>query len=113
MQNLDRNKQTVRFLYEEVLSAHRPELAKDLFAPQFHDGAAAFHGAIVELIQAFPDIRYSLLDLVAESDKVAVRWRWTGTSRAPFRGFAPTQAPVTDGGMAVFTFSEGRISGLE
>jgi len=113
MQDLNQNKQTIRSLYEDVLSNHRLELADELFAPEFTSGSAAFRKAIGEIISAFPDIRYTVLDLVAEGDRVAVRWQWTGTFHAPFRAFAPTQVPVTDAGMAVFTFSGGRIAGVE
>jgi len=113
MKDLDRNKQTVRSLYEEVLSSHRPELADELFAAEFPGGAGGFVAAIGELLRAFPDIRYTLLDLVAEGDRVAVRWQWTGTYREPFRNFAPTQGTITDTGMGVFTLSGGRIVGVE
>ncbi|HEY3252643.1 MAG TPA: ester cyclase, partial [Polyangiaceae bacterium] len=112
MQDLNRNKQTVRSLYEKVLSGHRLALADELFAPELPT-ANEFRTAIADLIGAFPDIHYTLLDLVAEDDRVAVRWQWTGTFSAPFRNYAPTQAVVTDAGMAIFTLSAGRIAGVE
>ena len=113
MSDLNRNKQTIRSLYEDALSAHHVELISELFAPEFPGGAASFQAAVGDLIGAFPDIRYSVLDVVAEGDRVAVRWQWTGTHRAPFRGFAPTEGPVTDTGMAIFTLSNARIAGVE
>jgi predicted ester cyclase len=113
MQDLNRNKQTVRCLYDDVLSGHRLALADELFAAGLPALAADFRAALTDLISAFPDIHYTVLDLVAEGDRVAVRWQWTGTHRAPFRSFAPTQAAVTDAGMAIFTFSDGRIAGVE
>ncbi|HYP77664.1 MAG TPA: ester cyclase [Polyangiaceae bacterium] len=112
MQNCEQNKQTVRRLYEDVLSAQRLALADELFLP----GAPAlteFRAAVAGLISAFPDIRYAVLDLVAEGDRVAVRFEWTGTFRAPFMAFAPTQALVTGSGTAIFTISLGRIAGVE
>jgi len=68
---------------------------------------------VADLIGAFPDIHYSLLDLLAEGDRVAARWQWRGTFRAPFRGFAPNQAVVTDAGMAIFKLAGGRITSVE
>ena len=109
MEDTDRNAKAVRFLYEEVLSGHRPALADALFAP----AASEFRSALGDLIRAFPDIHYTLLDLVAEGARVAARWRWTGTFSAPFRGFEATQAVVSDTGMAIFTFSDGRIASVE
>ncbi|HYQ05347.1 MAG TPA: ester cyclase [Polyangiaceae bacterium] len=112
MQDLNRNKQVVRSLYEEVLSEHRLDLAETLFAKAL-PVAFEFRTAVADLIGAFPDIRYTLLDLVAEGDRVAARWKWTGTFSAPFRGFAPNHAAVSDTGIAVFTLSEGRIASVE
>jgi predicted ester cyclase len=113
MQDLNRNKQTIRSLYEEALSGHRLQLIDELFAPEFPGGAAGFRAQIAGLISAFPDIQYTVLDLVAEGERVAVRWQWAGTHAAPFRGFAPTQAKVSNDGMAIFAFSGGRIAGVE
>ena len=39
---------------------------------------------------AFPDIKFSIEDMVAEGDKVAVRIRWQGTHRGVFMGIAPS-----------------------
>jgi predicted ester cyclase len=112
MQELARNKQTVRSLYEDVLSQQKLAQIDELFAREL-PAAAEFRTAIADLIGAFPDIQYRVLDLVAEADRVAVRWQWQGTFRAPFRGFAPTQAVVTDAGMAIFSVVDGRITGIE
>ncbi len=112
MQDLDRNKETIRFLYESVLSA-QAELPPELFAPEFPGGAEGFRALVAGLNSAFPDIRYTVLSLIAEGDRVAVRWQWTGTHRGPFRNFAATHATVINGGMAVCTFSGGLISGIE
>src|SRR6478735_5027031 len=98
MQDLDRDKQTVRSLYEEVLSAHRLEKADELFTPGV-PALAEFRSAVAGLLAAFPDIRYTVLDLVAEGERIAVRFQWTGTFRERFMDFAPTQASVTASGM--------------
>lgn len=112
MEDSNRNKRCVLSLYEEVLSSHRLALADGLFAADA-PAAAEFRAAATDLIGAFPDIRYELLDLVAEGERVAVRWRWRGTFSAPFRGFPATHAAVADTGMAIFTFLDGRIAGVE
>ena len=38
----------------------------------------------------FPDLRLVIEDLIAEGDRVAVRWRGSGTHRGPLMGIAPT-----------------------
>jgi predicted ester cyclase len=112
MEDLERNKRTVRSVYEDVLSGQRLALADELFAREL-PVASEFRTAVVDLVSAFPDIHYTVLDLIAEGDRVAIRWQWRGTFSAPFRGFAPTHAAVTDTGMAIFALADGRIVGVE
>jgi predicted ester cyclase len=111
MEDLDRNKQTVRSLYADVLSGHRLALADDLFVPEV-PAVAELRSAFADLISAFPDIQYTVLDLLGEGDRVAVRWQWTGTFSNSFRSFEPTRTTISDTGMAIFTFSNGRIAGV-
>ncbi|MBS2030864.1 MAG: ester cyclase [Deltaproteobacteria bacterium] len=39
--------------------------------------------------KAFPDLRFEIKDLIAEGDKVLVRWNAAGTFKNPFMGIAP------------------------
>ena len=64
---------------------------------------------MVGLRTAFPDIHYTLDDVVAEGDRVAVRWHWTGTHKAPFRAFPATGKAVTNPGTGIFRFQDGKI----
>lgn len=73
-------------------------------------GPGAFRQVIDGLSHAFPDIRYTVEDLVAEDDRVAVRWYWSGTHRAPFRGLAPTERSLTNSGVAIFRLRAGKIT---
>lgn len=57
---------------------------------------------------AFPDIRVTVEDLVAEEDRVVARWAFRGTQRGEVLGVAPTGRRVT--GMIFYRISEGRIS---
>ena len=44
-----------------------------------------------EYFNAFPDIHYTLDDIVVEGDKVAVRCTVTGTHKGEFMGHSPNQ----------------------
>ena len=72
-------------------------------------GPAGFKAVVVGLRAAFPDIHYTLDTVVAEGDQVAVRWHWTGTHRAAFRGFPATGKSVANTGSGVFRFQDGKI----
>jgi len=53
---------------------------------------------------AFPDLRYEIIAVVAEDDRVAVRWRAAGTQRGPFGPVPPTGRPVTYEGATFLRF---------
>jgi steroid delta-isomerase-like uncharacterized protein len=50
---------------------------------------------ISEFSSAFPDLHFTIDDMVAEGDKVAVRLTATGTNKGAFRGIPPTNKKVT------------------
>jgi predicted ester cyclase len=110
----DHNKQVVRRLFEDGFNRQRGDLLEQLIAPEYVDGfgehgAAAFKRVIAGLRGGFPDIEYTVEEIVAEGDAVAVRWHWTGTHRGPFRGIAPTERHVTNNGIAIFQVRGGKV----
>ena len=58
---------------------------------------------------AFPDGAATLHDVVAQGDRVAVRYVLEGTHRAPFAGAPATGKRVALAGMAIFRLADGRI----
>ena len=110
----DQNKQAVRRLFEDGFNRQRGDVLEEVVAPEYVDafgehGAAAFKKVIAGLRAGFPDIVYTVEELVAEDDAVAVRWHWTGTHRGPFRGIAPTERHVTNNGLAIFHLRAGKV----
>ena len=58
---------------------------------------------------AFPDLRFTLEDLLVEGDKVVARWTCRGTHHGVFRGMAPTGKRVTFTGMTLSRMAQGKI----
>jgi predicted ester cyclase len=60
---------------------------------------------------AFPDFKFEILDLIAEGDKAAVRYRITGTfnGTARFQGLEPNGASVDVEGCDVVTVEDGHL----
>jgi predicted ester cyclase len=116
MSETDANKQTVRRIYNEAVNAGRTGILADVVAPEFTGpdgsrGPAAFAANITALRAGFPDIRFTIEQVVAEGDRVAVRWTWTGTHTGTFRGFAASGRSVHDTGLVLYTFAGGKVVG--
>jgi predicted ester cyclase len=62
-----------------------------------------------QICSAFPDVKVSVDDLVAENDKVTLRWSSEGTHSGELNGIAPTKRRVAMTGIAIYRFDEGRI----
>jgi steroid delta-isomerase-like uncharacterized protein len=58
---------------------------------------------------AFPDIVFSIEEQVAERDKVASRFEWTGTHRGEFLGIPATGRTVRVWGIVIDRLEDGRI----
>ena len=46
-------------------------------------------------LSAFPDVHFTIEDMVAEGDKVVLRWSGRGTHQGALQGIAPTGKPVS------------------
>ena len=57
---------------------------------------------------AFPDLHFTIEELVAEGDIVAGRLTMSGTHRGPLRGIPPTGRSVQQDHMHFVRFREGK-----
>lgn len=104
------NTATVRSYFEEVLNHGSMSAADTIFAPdiQFHYPLGELSGAdkvkdyLAAFRTAFPDVTFTVADLVAEGDRVAARWMFAGSQTGPFRGKAPTGQRVSVPGITLF-----------
>ena len=109
-----RNKETVRRVYEECFNQGNTELLAELVAPEFiggqgERGPAGFAATIAGLRRGFPDIHFTVEDLIAEGERIAARWTWRGTHAGPFQGFAATHKPITNTGIVIFQLRDGQL----
>lgn len=70
------------------------------------DGARGFAESV---LSAFPDVQVETLDLVAEDDRVAHRFRATGTHEGEFLGAPPTGDEVSVTGIAIRRIEDGQF----
>jgi predicted ester cyclase len=104
----ERNKELARAFFEQIWN-RKIESAIDRFIPEnakgndpdFGTGREGFRKQWRQWIEAFPDLHFEIVDLVAEGDKVLTRWVLTGTHRGEFMGAAPSGKQVQVEGMSL------------
>jgi steroid delta-isomerase-like uncharacterized protein len=73
---------------------------------------ATFKERVLYFRHVFPDLHFSLHEVIAEDDKVVISWYFQGTHKGDIKGFlAATGKKVNVSGMTIYDFSEGKITG--
>ncbi len=116
--SLEKNKALARRYQEEVWGKGDLALIDELLAPEFIDHSLpagmdpSFAGAkraVQGALDAFPDGQWTVEDLIAEGDKVTIRWKMDATHEHAFRGIAPGGKPVTVTGITILRIAGGKI----
>jgi steroid delta-isomerase-like uncharacterized protein len=72
-------------------------------------GRAGFRELITMYRSAFPDVKLTIDEQIAEGDKVVTRWSATGTHRGELFGSAPTGKQVRVHGIIVSRIANGKV----
>jgi steroid delta-isomerase-like uncharacterized protein len=112
----ERNKQTARSFFEDVLDQGRFDKYAESHAKDFvahgrdHDYTLEEDmAAAKEERKALPDMRMRANQILAERDLVSVYWSVSGTNTQAGMGFPATGKTVKIDGMTLFRFREGKI----
>ncbi len=112
----EQNKQLIRRLFEEVWNQHHLDLLDEIVAPDYPStadptapGPAGVRQFINGYLSSFPDVHFTVDDLVAEGDQVAVRWTAIGTHQGSLMGIPPTNTRVTISGIGQYRFAGGKF----
>lgn len=113
------NKAIARRIIEEVYNDGRFEVADELVAPDYvgHDAASpepmrgpdGVKSQAEGYRAAFPDMRLTIADEIAEGDRVVTRWTATGTHEGELFGISPTGKQATVMGITISRIADGRI----
>jgi steroid delta-isomerase-like uncharacterized protein len=113
------NKTVMRRYYEEVFNQRRTGLIDQLAVEDYveHDpfpgqgnGRADLKARVGAILGAFSPLQFRLEDLVAEGDRVVVRWCQTGTHTGPFMGIPPSGRQFTITGIDIHELRDGRMA---
>jgi steroid delta-isomerase-like uncharacterized protein len=106
-----------RFL--EFINTASESLAQELISPDaiFHvpwstepmRGPAGYLAIIGIMRGGFPDIQWTLEEMVAEGDKVAARFTMRGTHRGAFFGVPPTGKIIAAQAMNIYRLTGGQF----
>ena len=113
--DLEANKHLVRTLVDKVWNLEEPSFADDVFPPEWQTspelppGPEGVKRWAIEDHATFPDVHYEIEDLIAEGDRVVVRWTASGTQQGPFGPIPPTRKSVTWTGIHIFWVRHGRF----
>lgn len=111
------NKALARRLFDAI-NAHDLDAAHKLYAADatYHDlppGMPKSWETVVTAMtgyfEAFPDMQTEIEEIVADGDKVAVRYRWTGTHSGPLLDIPATGKKVNQSGAGLYRFAGGKI----
>ncbi|MEW4430488.1 ester cyclase [Paenibacillus pabuli] len=114
--------QIVRAFFEEVRSGRNLDYAGTLMAEQVlahqvvseeevtvNRTPSEYADHVREMIQAYGEFSLEIQELIAQGDKVYVRWRQEGIHIGEVDGYAPTHRPVIEIASAVYRVENERI----
>jgi steroid delta-isomerase-like uncharacterized protein len=92
------------------------DIADEIFNPTWFDHATGRSKGIDDVKDnvrraraAFPDLQATVKDMVAEEDRVAACYTWTGTHQGEFMGIAPTGKKTTTVAFTIRRIVDGKI----
>jgi steroid delta-isomerase-like uncharacterized protein len=113
------NKAVVARFYDEVLNQRKVAVLDELAVEDYveHDpfpgqgnGRADLKARAQLLQSAFDPLRFTVEDVIAEGDKVVVRWKNAGTHSGSFLGIPATNKTFSVAGIDVHLVRDGRIA---
>jgi steroid delta-isomerase-like uncharacterized protein len=116
--NVDANKATMKRFVEFINTASE-QLAAELIAedaeffvpgrPDPLRGPAGYMSIIGMMRSGFPDIAWTLDEIIAEDDRLAARFTMRGTHQGSFFGVPPSGKKIEVRAMNFYRFSNGQI----
>jgi steroid delta-isomerase-like uncharacterized protein len=112
------NKVLARRVFEEVLNGHNLDLLEEVAVPDYIEhnplpgqgtGIDGIRDRYSMLFNAF-DFHFDVDDVIAEGDKVVLRWTHTGTHIGAFLGMPPTGRSYRTTGIEIWRVEGGKLA---
>jgi steroid delta-isomerase-like uncharacterized protein len=96
---------------DSVISYYTPDCRFHGWAPVTLD-TAGYKEGMTAILNAFPDSRFLVDDMIAEGDRVVARHHLQGTHQADFQGIPATGKPVNVNAIVIFRIENGKAAEL-
>ncbi len=115
---LEENKAIFRRLCEEFWVKGKLDVVDEFLAPDFvYHGPGAgesldlegYKQDVMEYVSSCIDVQATVEDIVAEGDKVAVRYTWSGIHTGGLWGAPPTDKRLTVRAISILRIADGKI----
>ncbi len=103
----EENKAIARRIFEEIINQGSLARVDELIAPSAEP--EALKQDVTRNHAAFPEMQITVEDMIAEGDKVVVRWIGHGTHKGEFLGIAPSGNQVTFRGVIIVRIAGGKV----
>ncbi len=114
----EKNKAIVHRLIEEVWNQGNLDVVDEIYAIDYVgympgsleiQGTEGFRQFVNMYRTAFPDIKFTIEDQIAEGDKVVTRWTASGTLKGELMGIPPTGIQSTTSGIVIGRYAGGKF----
>jgi predicted ester cyclase len=121
--SIEESKKLVRRYFEDA--PYNPDACDEIFAPTFQFHAIVHTGVTPQTVECTPESEKAFYErhksvwggwhmkieeMIAEGDRVMVRWSSHGTHLGESHGLPPTGKQVTNSGINIFRIADGKIA---
>ncbi|MEP7223911.1 MAG: ester cyclase [Actinomycetota bacterium] len=115
---MDSNKEVARRFYEEAFNGRHVAVLDELAVSDYeeHDplpgqgtGLAGLKERVQMVIDGL-DPHFAIEDMIAEGEKVVVRWTNSGTNSGEFLGMPPTGRSFSIQGIDIYRLADGKLA---
>lgn len=116
--SIETNKSTVRRYYEEVHNQEKRDVLNEIAVEEYVEhnpfpsqgqGLAGFYQRVEMLQNAFT-MNFTIEDMIAEGDKVVVRWTNHNIHHGPFMGILATGKSAIVSGIDIWLLRNGKLA---
>jgi len=122
--SIEEHKALVRRYFEQA--PYNPDVCDEIYAPTFHFHTIQHASITPQVTESTPQSekaayewlkavwssnwRMTIDEMIAEGDRVMVRWTFNGTQVGELSGLPPTHRQVTYSGINIFRIADGKIA---